>query len=64
MQLKSEVQRTAAAKDDEIQALQAKLDKIEEMQRLVVTGAVTAVKRERDDLKSDLEQVRLEKRLA
>jgi hypothetical protein len=64
VQLESEVQRTAATKDAEIQALNAKLDAVEVAKKLAINEAVTAVERERDELKSGLERVQLEKLLA
>lgn len=62
--LLSELQRTAATKDAEIQGLKAKLDAIEVVQRLAITEAVGAVEKERDELKSGLKRAELEKRLA
>ena len=60
----SELERGAAAKDAEIQTLKAKLDAIEVAQRLAVTEAVSAVEKERDELKSGLGRAELEKQLA
>jgi len=60
----SEMQKTAAAKDAEIQDLKAKLDAKEVAQKLAVTEAVGAVEKERDDLKNGLKQAELEKQLA
>jgi hypothetical protein len=60
----SELERGAAAKDAEIQTLKAKLDAIEVAQRLAVTEAVSAVEKERDELRSGLGRVELEKQLA
>ncbi|CBJ40986.1 conserved hypothethical protein (plasmid) [Ralstonia solanacearum CMR15] len=62
--LANELQRTAATKDTEIQALKAKLDAIEVTQKLAITEAVSAVEKERDELKSGLERAELEKQLA
>jgi hypothetical protein len=59
-----ELERGAAAKDAEIQTLKAKLDAIEVAQRLAVTEAVSAVEKERDELKSGLGRAELEKQLA
>jgi hypothetical protein len=64
VQLESEVQRTAAVKDAEIQALKAKLDALEVAKRLAINEAVTAVEKERDELKVGLGRVQLEKQLA
>jgi hypothetical protein len=60
----NELQKSAAAKDAEIQALKAKLDAIETAQKLAITQAVGAVERERDELKSGLQRAELEKLLA
>ena len=60
----SEFQQTAASKDAEIQGLQAKLDSMTIVQQLAITKAVIEVERERDTLKSGLEQAKLEKQLA
>lgn len=59
-----ELQKTASAKDAEIQNLKAKLDAIEIAQKLAITEAVSAVEKERDELKSGLERAELEKQLA
>src|SRR3989338_10482022 len=53
----------AATKDAEIQGLKATLDSIEIAQKLAITEAVSAVERERDALKSGLQQVELQKQL-
>lgn len=60
----SELQKAAATKDAEIQGLKAKLDAIEIKQQLAVTEAVNAVEKERDALKSSLQQAELEKQLS
>lgn len=62
--LVSELQKAAAAKDAEVQALKAKLDAIELAQKLAITEAVGAVEKERDELKSGLDRAELEKQLA
>lgn len=62
--LVNELQKAAATKDAEIQGLKAKLDAIEVAQKLAITEAVNAVEKERDELKSGLERVQLEKQLA
>jgi len=62
--LVSELQMAAATKDAEIQGLKATLDSIEIAQKLAITDAVSAVQKERDELKSGLERVELEKQLA
>lgn len=61
--LMSELQKTASAKDAEIQALKTKLDSIELTQKLAITNAVNTIEKERDELKSGLERVQLEKKL-
>lgn len=60
----SELQSAAAAKDAEIQGLKAKIDAIELTQKLAITEALSAVEKERDELKSGLERAALEKQLA
>ena len=62
--LMSEVQKAAAAKESEIQELQAKLDAIVIEKKLAITEAVSAVERERDEMKSGLQRAELEKHLA
>ncbi len=62
--LAKELQETAATKDSEIQSLKAKLDTIQIEQKVAITGAVSAVEKERDGFKNDLEKVALEKQLA
>jgi hypothetical protein len=60
----SELQKAAAAKDTEIQALKAKLDASDTAQKLALTEAVSVVEKERDELKNDLRRIELEKHLA
>lgn len=62
--LVNELQKVAASKDVEIEGLKAKLDATEAARQLAVTEAVGTVEKERDQLKSRLEQARLEKQLA
>ncbi|WP_295534839.1 DUF2130 domain-containing protein [uncultured Pseudacidovorax sp.] len=62
--LASEVQKAAAAKDAEIQALKSRLDAGGMAQQLAVTQAVGAVEKERDALRNNLERVALEKQVA
>lgn len=57
-QVGSEMQKTAAAKDAEIQELKAKLDAGDVAQKLAVTEAVGAVEKERDALTNALERVK------
>jgi hypothetical protein len=62
--LANELQRAAAVKDAEIQDLRAKLDGVEVASKLAITEAVSAVEKERDELKNSLERAELEKQLA
>ena len=62
--LASEVQKAAAAKDAEIQALKSRLDAGGMAQRLAVTEAVGVVEKERDALRNNLDRVALEKQVA
>jgi hypothetical protein len=60
----NELQKTAGAKDAEIQALKAQLDAIETAKKLAITEAVSAVEKERDQFKGGLERAELEMELA
>lgn len=60
----SQLQQAAAAKDSEIQALQAKIAGFATEQELALSKAVSVVEQERNDLRNKLEQARLEKELA
>ncbi|MCX7027213.1 MAG: DUF2130 domain-containing protein [Spirochaetes bacterium] len=62
--LANELQKTAATKDAVIQGLKSRLDSIEVVQKLAITEAVGAVEKERDELKSGLKRIELEKQLA
>ncbi len=62
--LVNELQMATATKDAEIQGLKATLDAIEVAQKLAITEAVSAVEKERDELKSGLKRAELEKQLA
>jgi len=62
--LVNELQRAASAKDAEIQDLKARLDAGDVARKLAVSEAVSAVEKERDELKNGLERVSLEKQLA
>lgn len=62
--LVNELQMTSAMKDAEIQGLKATLEAIEVAQKLAITEAVSAVEKERDELKGGLERAELEKQLA
>ena len=55
------MQKSAVAKDSEIQALKAKLDAGEVARKLAVTEALSAVQKERDALANELEQAKREK---
>jgi hypothetical protein len=62
--LLNELQKAASAKEAELQGLRATLDAIKVAQRLALNEAVGTVEKERDNLKSRLEQAELEKQLA
>jgi hypothetical protein len=62
--LASELHKVSAAKDDEIQTLKAKLQGVELEKKLAVTEAVGTIEKERDELKSGIKQVQLEKQLS
>jgi len=59
-----EVQNMAAAKEAEIQHLKARLDAFDVAQKLALTEAVSAIEKERDELKNGLKQIELEKSLS
>jgi hypothetical protein len=63
MKVTSELEKAAAAKDAEIQRLQARLDSVEVSQKLAVAEAVGAVAKDRDALQGSLERLQLEKQL-
>lgn len=60
----AELQKSDASKNAEIQALKAKLDSIALNQKLTLADALSALEKERDELKSNLERAALEKQLA
>jgi hypothetical protein len=60
-QVASAMQKTAVAKDSEIQALKAKLDAGEVARKLAVTEALSAVQKERDALANELAQAKRDK---
>jgi len=62
--LDHELQKAAADKDAQIQALKARLDNAELTQTLAITEARSAVEKDRDELRNSLERARLEKQLA
>jgi hypothetical protein len=62
--LVNELQRAAATKDAEIQDLKARLGAGEIARKLAIAESVSAVEKERDELKNALERAVLEKQLA
>lgn len=62
--LANELQKVAAAKEAEIQALKANLDANNIAHKLAVTEAISAVEKERDEFKNGLQRTELEKDLA
>jgi len=60
-QVASEMQKSAVAKDSEIQALKAKLDAGEVARKLAVTEALSDVQKERDALANELAQAKSDK---
>ncbi|KHF24783.1 DUF2130 domain-containing protein [Solemya velum gill symbiont] len=63
-QVSSEMHKTTAAKDVEIQELKAKLDAGEIAKNLAVTEALNIVEKERNELANELEQVKRDKQAA
>jgi hypothetical protein len=63
-ELGTEMHKTTAAKDIEIQELKAKLDASEIAQKLAVNEALKMVEKERDELKNNVSRVELEKQLS
>jgi hypothetical protein len=62
--LVNELQKAAATKDAEILGLKARIDAIEVAQKLAIAEAVSAVEKERDELKSGLKRAELEMQLS
>ena len=60
-QVANEMQKSAVAKDSEIQALKAKLDAGELARKLAVTEALSDVQKERDALANELAQAKRDK---
>jgi hypothetical protein len=60
-QVAGEMQKSAVAKDSEIQALKAKLDAGEVARKLAVTEALSDVQKERDALANELAQAKRDK---
>ncbi|VTU12858.1 hypothetical protein SRS16CHR_00097 [Variovorax sp. SRS16] len=60
----NELQKTAAAKDAEIQELRSKLDAGDVERKLAVTEALNAVEKEREALANELEQAKHDKQTA
>jgi hypothetical protein len=56
-----EMQKSAVAKDSEIQELKARLDAAEVARKLAVTEALSAVQKQRDALANELEQAKRDK---
>jgi len=63
-ELGTEMHKSTAAKDTEIQELKAKLDASEISQKLAVNEALKVVEKERDELKNNISRVELEKQLS
>ena len=64
MRAASELQKSAAEKDTEIERLKARLDADELTRKLAVADALSAVERQRDLLASELEQAKHDKEAA
>jgi len=64
MRAASELQKSAAEKDTEIERLKARLDADELTRKLAVADALSAVERQRDLLASELEQAKHDKQAA
>jgi hypothetical protein len=64
MKAASELQKSAAEKDTEIERLKARLDADELTRKLAVADALSAVERQRDLLASELEQAKHDKQAA
>ena len=62
--LVNELQKVSTTKDIKIQELEARLDAVDLAQKLAITEAVSAIEKERDVLKNDVERAELEKQLA
>lgn len=62
--LAKELQAANAVKDTEIQSLKARLESIEDKQKLAIREAVSQIESERNELKNNLERASLEKQLA
>lgn len=62
--LQNELQKTASAKDSEIQTLKSKLESLETEKTLAINQAVSQVEKERDAYKANLVSAALEKELA
>lgn len=60
----SDLQKTAATKDTEIQGLKAKLDAAEVARKLAVSEALSAVEKERDTLMNELEKAKIDNQAA
>ncbi|MGR5461275.1 DUF2130 domain-containing protein [Vibrio alfacsensis] len=60
----SQLQEASATKDLEIQKLESRLDAEEAIRKQTVTEAVHEIEKEREELKSELEKLKLEKQLS
>ena len=63
-QLSNDLQKAQSDKDAVIQGLKAQLDNLQLAQQLAVNQAVSAIEKERDEVKSNLQLSRMEKQLA
>jgi len=62
--LNGELQKAVSGKDTEIQKLEAQLGSVRLTQKVELTDAVSAIEKERDELKNGLSRAELEKQLA
>jgi len=63
-QLSNDLQKAQSDKDAVIQGLKAKLDNLQLAQQMAVNQAVSAIEKERDEVKGRLQLSRMEKQLA
>ena len=59
-----ELQQVAAQKEAQLQELKAQLDAVDVAHKLAIAEAIVTVEKERDELKSGLQQAQLEKQLS
>ena len=62
--LQNQLQHALNTKDTEIQSLKAKVDGMDTARQLALTQAVSAIEKQRDELKNDVDRTKLEKQLA